>query len=106
MRLVSLPERLRAFVATGLAAAFLFALSLVASPQLHAYFHVDKDAATHECAATLIASGKCEQAGPPAAMPSCTLALTWSEVPTLSYPDVRAIFIGAAILEHAPPFLA
>ena len=50
----------RAFVATCVGAAFLWALALSVSPQLHQCIHADANRAEHSCAVTAIASGNCD----------------------------------------------
>ncbi len=55
----------RAFVAICVFAAFLCALALSASPQLHQRVHKDANRAEHNCAATMIASGSYDHAAHP-----------------------------------------
>ncbi|MEO7723499.1 MAG: hypothetical protein ABIU29_02235 [Chthoniobacterales bacterium] len=96
----------RVIVATGLLSAFLFALGLAASPQLHARFHVDAGSSIHECAVTLIASGKYEQADAPPVLVAPRPAVVFETIPTLAPVWVAAPFLGASIFEHAPPALS
>jgi hypothetical protein len=50
-------NRGRQFVAICVSAAFLWALALSASPQLHQRVHKDANRVEHNCAVTMIASG-------------------------------------------------
>ena len=92
-----------AFVATCLSVAFLGALALSASPQLHACFHSDANRAGHSCAATMIASGSYDHAAhvPLASAPSP--AIQFSKVSALTPQWVESPFLRASIFEHAPP---
>lgn len=97
---------LRAWIASGLSAAFLLALALAVSPQWHARFHPDANSSGHECAVTLIATGQAEQASAPPIFVTPPLATVFEEVPALAPVWVPALFLGASILEHAPPALS
>ncbi|MGB8475111.1 MAG: hypothetical protein WCE61_13585 [Candidatus Acidiferrum sp.] len=97
---------LRAVVASGLLSAFLFALALAASPQLHVRFHADAGAPDHECVVTLIATGKCEQADAPPVLVAPEPTIVFEKVPSLAPVWVAASFLGARIFEHAPPALS
>jgi hypothetical protein len=99
-------ESLRAIVASGLLAAFLFALGLAASPELHARFHPDAGSPDHECAVTLIAAGKYEQADAPPLVCAPQPAVVFEKIPALAPVWVAAHFLGARIFEHAPPALS
>ncbi len=103
---VSRCEKLNAVVASSLLAAFLFALGLAASPQLHARFHPDAGSPNHECAVTLIASGKYEQADAPPLFCAPQPAVVFERIPALAPVWVAAPFLGARIFEHAPPALS
>ena len=99
-------EKLRAIIASGLLSPFLFALALAASPQLHARFHADAGSPGHECAVTLIATGKYEQADAPPIMVAPEPAVVFEKIPALAPIWVAAPFLGARIFEHAPPALS
>lgn len=99
-------EKLRALVASGLLPAFLFALALAASPQLHARFHADAGSPNHECAVTLVAAGKYEQADVPPVFAAPQPAVQFEKIPALAPVWVAAPFLGARIFEHAPPALS
>ena len=99
-------QNLRAMVASGLLATLVFALGLAASPQLHARFHPDAGSSKHECAVTLIASGKYEQADAPPLFCAPQSAVVFERIPSLAPVWVAAPFIGARIFEHAPPALS
>jgi hypothetical protein len=94
--------KIRAVVASGLLSAFLCALVLAASPQLHARFHPDANSPNHECAVTLIATGKYTHVGAPiVVVPQSALFL--GKIPALAPVWVPAAFQTAHIFEHAPP---
>jgi len=103
---MSCREKFRAIVASGLFSAFLFGLGLAASPQLHARFHADAGTPNHECAVTLIASGKYEQADAPPIFAAPQPAVQFEKIPALVPVWVAAPFLGARIFEHAPPALS
>lgn len=99
-------EKLNAVVASLLATAFLLALALAASPQLHARVHPDAGSLDHECAATLVASGNYElTATPPVLLPPQP-AQFFAVVPEFATIWVPALFSRAAVFEHAPPVLS
>ena len=103
---MSFRAQLRAVVASSLFSAFLFALALATSPQLHARFHADAGAPDHECAVTLIATGKYEQADAPPVFVAPQPAVVFEKIPALAPVWVAAPFLGARIFEHAPPALS
>ena len=103
---VSRREKLHVIIAGGLLAALLFALALAASPQLHARFHADAGSPSHECAVTLIASGKYEQADAPPVVCAPQPAVVFEKIPALAPVWVAAPFLRASIFEHAPPALS
>ncbi|MEP6822235.1 MAG: hypothetical protein ABI946_07795 [Chthoniobacterales bacterium] len=99
-------EKIRALIATALGFAFLFALALAASPQLHARFHSDAGNVHHECAATLIGTGKYQQADAPPAAVAPQAAVFFAYIPAFAPVWVAAPFQGAHIFAHAPPALS
>src|SRR5437016_11495331 len=93
----------RAFVAGLLSAAFLWALALSASPQLHQRVHKDANRVEHSCAATMIASGSYDHAAHPPVVSAPDFALQFSKILALSSTWVQPLFLGAHIFAHAPP---
>jgi hypothetical protein len=90
----------------GALAAIAFALALAVSPQLHERIHRDAAQAGHECAVTLIATGKYEHAP---VLPLIILpepAILFAIIPALNPVWVPAPFLDASIFEHAPPALS
>jgi hypothetical protein len=81
-------------------AAFLCALTVASSPRLHEKVH--RIGGQHECAATLLASGNCEQAGVPQITPTVEKVPV---APAFLWPRCQFIIAAApsSILEHAPP---
>ncbi len=96
----------RRWIAGSLAAAFLLALGLAASPEWHARFHPDADSPTHECAVTLIAAGKVEQASSPPLLVALPCVLILETIPVFALVRLPAPFLSSAIFEHAPPALS
>src|SRR4051812_651396 len=84
-------------------AAFLFANALAVAPQWHEKIHAPSPG--HECAVTLIASGKYEQSDAPPLVFVPQPAAQFSKIPALNPIWVAAPFLGAAVFEHAPPAL-
>ena len=95
--------RFRALIASLLFCSITFAIGLSAAPQLHDALH-HGDRTTHECAATLLASGSWEHsAAEPALNAPQPLPATASFVKAclrlVAHPQT-------SILEHAPPALS
>jgi hypothetical protein len=97
------PSRGHALLATSLAVAFLWALVLSASPQLHQRFHPDANRADHSCAVTMIASGSYNHVPHPPLVTLLVPITQFSEIPALIPQWVESPFLGAHIFEHAPP---
>jgi hypothetical protein len=93
----------RAFIATCVFAAFVWALALSGSPQLHQRVHPDASRAEHSCAVTAITSGSYEHAPQPPLVSAPVPAVQFSKVPALNPLWVQSVFLGACIFEHAPP---
>jgi hypothetical protein len=93
----------RAFIAICVGAAFLWALALSASPQLHQRIHTDANRVEHNCAATMIASGSYNHAAHPPLVSAPVPAVQFSKIPALTPQWVESPFLGARIFEHAPP---
>lgn len=103
-RRISGKTRLRhAFVSLAVLAAFLFAFTLSAAPGLHEHFHADAAKAQHECAVTVIDSGKYQLTEPLLGVCCPVLPVNGSTVSALTPVWVAAPFLSAAVLEHAPP---
>jgi hypothetical protein len=92
-----------AFVSTCLSVAFLWALALTASPQLHARIHSDANRAEHSCAVTMIASGSYDHATHVPLVNAPAPAVQFAKVSALTPQWVESPFLGASIFEHAPP---
>jgi len=96
-------NRGRALITICVSAAFVWALALSASPQLHQRVHTDANRAEHNCAATMIASGSYEHAAHPPLVSAPVPAVQFSKIPALTPQWVQSPFLGASIFEHAPP---
>lgn len=92
----------RASVAILASTAFLWALVLSASPQLHERIHPDANQVEHTCAATFVASGNYHHA-PTALLIMAPVPLGAFDIPTLSPRWIQPVFLAAAVFEHAPP---
>ncbi len=99
-------QSFRVFVTSGLLASFFLALVLAVAPQLHERFHKDAAASQHQCAVTLIASGKYEQSDAAPTFVVVQLADQFAQIPALHPTWVAAPFLSASIFEHAPPALS
>jgi len=93
----------RALIAICVSGAFLWALALSASPQLHQRVHPDAGRVEHSCAATMIASGSYDHAAHPPLVSAPVPAPQFSIIPALTPQWVQSPFLGARIFEHAPP---
>jgi hypothetical protein len=96
-------NRGRAFVAICVSAAFLWALALSASPQLHQRVHKDVNRVEHSCAATMIASGSYNHAAHLPLVSAPVPVTHFSKISALTPQWVESPFLGACIFEHAPP---
>jgi hypothetical protein len=92
-----------ALVAVLLGLAFLLALALSASPQLHQRVHPDADRAEHSCAVTMIASGSYNHSAHVPLVSAPAASIQFSKIPALTPEWVESPFLGAYIFEHAPP---
>ena len=90
----------RAWIGIGAVVAFLTALTIASSPQLHERLH--KVDSQHECAATIIASGKCEHAAPPSVAPKIQDVPVSPAFLAQHFRFVVAS-VPSSIQEHAPP---
>jgi len=93
----------RALIAICVSAAFLWALALSASPQLHQRAHKDANRVEHNCAATMIAAGSYDHAAHPPLVSAPVSVIHFSKIPALTPQWVESPFLGACIFEHAPP---
>jgi hypothetical protein len=96
-------NRRRALVAGFVSAAFLWALALSASSQLHQRIHPDSNRAEHSCAVTMVASGSYNFSGHAPLVSAPIRAVEFSKIPALTSCWVQSPFLGASIFEHAPP---
>src|SRR5438128_11396117 len=95
----------RACIAVCISAAFLWALALSASPQLHQRIHPDANRVEHSCAVTMIASGSYDHAAHPPLVSAPIPVLHFPQIPALTPQWVQSPFLGARFFEHAPPRL-
>jgi hypothetical protein len=102
----SMMPRSSAFIAAFVSAAFLWALALSVSPQLHARVHSDANRTEHSCAVTLMASGSYDHCAHGALVSAPVPAVQFSQIPTLTPQWIESSFLGACIFEHAPPVCA
>src|SRR3954449_11997652 len=92
----------RTAIAAGSLAAFLFALVLSVTPQLHEQFHGTTGTANHECAATLLASGSYQHT-PMATISLAPPAAPKAFVQALASFELVSAHLEFSLLEHAPP---
>lgn len=96
----------RAVVAIFLCAAFLWALALSASPELHQRVHRDANRSDHSCAVTFVASGNFNYSPAAPLVNAPIAAFEFCQISTLNSIWVQPLFLGAHIFAHAPPALA
>jgi hypothetical protein len=94
-----------AFVVTCALAAFVWAVALSVSPQLHERIHGDANRAEHTCVVTAIASGTCAHTFAPSLVGAPAGALQFSKIPSLTPRWVESLFLKAHLFAHAPPEL-
>jgi hypothetical protein len=95
----------RTFVAACAFAAFVWALALSVSPQLHQLVHADANRAEHSCAVTAIASGSCDHSEQSPLISAPDFVSQFGRVPSLSPVWVQPLFLKAHVFAHAPPAL-
>jgi hypothetical protein len=93
----------RTSVATCIFAAFVWAIALSVSPQLHQRVHADGNRSDHTCAVTLIATGSYDHPAQPPLISSPDLLTQFETVPALSSIWVQPLFLKAHIFANAPP---
>ena len=91
----------RASVAIIASAAFLWALTLSVSPQLHERIHSDANQAEHACAITFVAAGNVDHA--PVALIIGTPVPLDGKISELTPLWLQPLFLLASVFEHAPP---
>jgi hypothetical protein len=96
-------NRGRAFVAPCVFVAFLWAVALNASPQLHQRVHPDANRVEHSCAVTMIASGTYNHVAYVPLVSAPIPPVQFSKILALAPCWVQSPFLGACIFEHAPP---
>jgi hypothetical protein len=84
-------------------AAFVWALALSVSPQLHQRVHPDASRAEHSCAVTAIASGTYEHAPHPPLVNAPLPAVQFFAIAPLTPQWVESLFLKAHIFANAPP---
>jgi hypothetical protein len=96
----------RGLAAIFISAAFLWALALSVSPQLHDRVHPDANRVEHVCAVTFVTAGQYNHSP---ALVTTSAGLDEASVEIVSVvaaPLVKSAFLNASIFEHAPPALA
>jgi hypothetical protein len=96
----------RTFVAACAFAAFVWALALSVSPQLHQLVHADANRAEHSCAVTAIASGSCDHAAQSPLISAPGFVSQFGRVSSLSPVWVQSLFLKAHLFALAPPALS
>jgi len=79
-------------------------LLLAASPKLHERLHHDADDehAHHECLATVLHAGGCDDTTPPPSLTGATIPVF--DIPLLDRSrPAPSLYLSFRILEHAPP---
>jgi hypothetical protein len=103
LRLIAGKTKARhSLVAAGFVGAFLFALVLSATPQLHERIHKASTDASHQCAVTLLASGHCQQT-PSHAISIVPPAPRQGDAFSYRNFEIASPRLDFSLLEHAPP---
>jgi len=97
---------LRLLVTGGLLASLFLALLLAVAPQSHESAHQDAATDHHECAVTLIVTGKYQLSDAPVLVSLPQPSVQWGTIPSFHSVWVATPFLGARIFEHAPPALS
>ena len=93
----------RTFVATCVLGAFVWALALGVSPELHQRVHPDADRAEHSCAVTAIASGSYDHTPHPVLVSGPQFTIGFSEPGVFNSVWVQPLCLCAHTFAHAPP---
>jgi hypothetical protein len=96
---------IRASFATVISAAFLWALTLSVSPQLHERIHPDANQVNHSCAVTFVSSGNFNHS-PVSILITAPVSYDEFKVPELTPLWIPPIFFSAHLFAHAPPVIA
>jgi hypothetical protein len=102
----SMMPRSSVFIAAFVSAAFIWALALSASPQLHARVHPDAAQSEHTCAATFVASGSYNHSAHAPLVSAPVPVAQFATISALTPQWVESPFLSASIFEHAPPVCA
>ena len=94
--------KLRLALIGAVLAGFVLAFVLAASPELHERLHHDDGGGHHECLATALHAGACDDAAPAQALASF-IATLFEVAPPDDSRAAESLFLSFRILEHAPP---
>jgi hypothetical protein len=93
---------LRSALAGLVLAGLMLALLMSASPELHKGLHRDADHGQHECLATMLDNGGCENAPVISFVAQFLPEALLTQLPTDGVAAV-SFFLSCSIFEHAPP---
>lgn len=96
------PAILRGAFFSAALAGFIFAMLLAGSPELHEWAHQDSGDAQHQCLATALHSGACENVTPPLVLTGIPFAAIEAAAEIRTH-NAQSLFLSCRILEHAPP---
>jgi hypothetical protein len=85
-------------------AGLVLALFLASSPSVHAKLH-RSDAVQHECLATVLHAGGCEDAVAPPTF-ATFIAFLFQPASVDRSAGVESVFLAASVFEHAPPVVS
>jgi hypothetical protein len=86
-------------------AGFVFAMLLAGSPKLHEWAHQDSGDTEHQCLATVLHAGACDDPAPTPPL----VAAAEGAVEAVAEDNSRvalSLFLSCRILEHAPPAIS
>ena len=83
-------------------AGFVMAMLLAGSPQMHEWAHHPSDDHGHECLATALHSGACDNVTPVPVFAGITFG-PFAPAPEIRTHDGPSLFLSCRVFEHAPP---
>jgi hypothetical protein len=83
-------------------AGFVFAMLLAGSPELHEWAHQDGSGTEHQCLATSLHSGTCDDVTPAPIFTGVTFTAS-DTTPEIRRHAAPSLFLSCGVFEHAPP---
>jgi hypothetical protein len=87
----------------ALLAGLLLSLVLAVCPEMHELVHHGGDAAEHQCLATLLQTGGCDDTAPQSLLVAAFFGSLSGQQPVNELVWVESVFASGCVFEHAPP---